>query len=329
MKPLTGFWIAIACLAGFCCGQLVLRSIALRDWCGERFHRGNLVALVAGRGIYQVDLDRKLEETTYVAGIEEEEPTDAQRDTALKALIADFAAQSRAANERVSRKELERELNLLRRQFGTEKTWNARLNRNEVSMAALSRIVRGNLTTRAWIARQIANQTTVTDDECRKFYAAHCHNFFIPEKRDVGHLFLAAPPETPPQNVESQRVAVQILAAQLLRSPKEFAVLAAQNSEDEATKLRGGRLGYFWAKRMPPDFVEVASKLQPEVASMPIRTRLGFHILQLIDVQPARFQTFDEARGEIAIEIANQKRQIAVETLSADLVATASYLRSL
>ena len=48
-----------------------------------------------------------------------------------------------------------------------------------------------------------------------------------------------------------------------LAGGEDFATLAAQNSEDEATKLRGGDLGYFSADRMPPDFVEAAAKLRP------------------------------------------------------------------
>jgi parvulin-like peptidyl-prolyl isomerase len=66
---------------------------------------------------------------------------------------------------------------------------------------------------------------------------------------------------------------------------------------------------------MPPDFVAAALKLRPGEISRPIRTRLGFHILKLIDVQAARQKTFDEARNDIAIELANQKRAAAIQKL--------------
>src|SRR5260370_20543632 len=66
---------------------------------------------------------------------------------------------------------------------------------------------------------------------------------------------------------------------------------------------------------MPPDFVAAALKLPPGEISRPIRTRLGFHILKLIDVQAARQKTFDEARNDIAIELANQKRGAAIQKL--------------
>jgi parvulin-like peptidyl-prolyl isomerase len=80
---------------------------------------------------------------------------------------------------------------------------------------------------------------------------------------------------------------------------------------------------------MPPDFVEAALKLHPGEISKPIRTRLGFHILKLIDIQPARQKIFDEARSDIAIDLANQRRARAVRKLMVDLSSETNCLRSL
>ena len=80
---------------------------------------------------------------------------------------------------------------------------------------------------------------------------------------------------------------------------------------------------------MPPDFFAAAAKLRPGESSRAVQTRLGFHLIRLIDTQPARQQTFDEARNDIAVELANQKRADVVSKLIVDLGSEASYLRSL
>jgi hypothetical protein len=49
----------------------------------------------------------------------------------------------------------------------------------------------------------------------------------------------------------------------------------------------------------------------------------------MIDVQPARQKTFDEARNDVAIELANQKRASAVQKLIVDLGSQIDYLRPL
>lgn len=329
MKRPAWFWIPIivAGLAGFGCAQVLLRVAIFHDELGKIFDRGPLLRLVDGSGIYQVDLDRQLAESADAAGIEEDESTDAERQVALTGLIANTAVQSRAWRERVSQSDWKSELSLLRFQFPDDKTWRAALNKSDLSPSSLARLVSGNLKTREWISRRIAAEVTVTDDECRRFYDSHRQQFFLPEKRDARHLFLAAPPETPPDVVARKQSAVGMLAAQLLASPKMFAVLTAHNSEDDATKLQGGRLGHFSAERMPPDFFEAVSKLRPGEIGGPIRTRLGFHIIELLDVQPARYQTFDEVRGDIAVELANKKRETAIEILMVDLGRDSGDLR--
>ena len=322
-----GFWIAIVvgCVAGFVCARILSHSVTFRGKVAALFDRGRLVALVDGNGIYQADLRRQLTETDYLAGVEEEQVTDAEGEAALTTLIANVAAEAQATYESIPRSEQSAESNALRFQFPDDKIWRSVVRKNGLSPASMSRMIGNNLKVREWIEKQIAPQLSVTTDECRQFYNSHHDQFFLPERRSVSHLFLAAPPETPPDIVETKRTAIEVLSARLAAG-EDFATLAAQNSEDEATKLRGGDLGYFSAKRMPPDFVEAAAKMQPGEISKPVRTRLGFHILKLTDVQPPRQQTFDEVRGEIALAIANEKRTAALEMLTANLRRNPAYL---
>ena len=70
-------------------------------------------------------------------------------------------------------------------------------------------------------------------------------------------------------------------------------------------------------------------KLQPGELGKPLRTRLGFHIIKFLDRQPERERSFEEVRGDIAIQLANEKRATAVPKLIVDLSADASYLRPL
>ena len=329
MRRAAAVWvaIAIACTGGVVCAQLALRSVALRGEIGKLFGRGELLALVDGHGIYRADLDRQLSESAYVAEIEDEEPTNADRETALTGLVADCAAKSRSFHEKVLRSELTVQLNSLRFQFADDKTWHAVLDKSSLSRWSVSRMLADNLRTREWLEKQIASQSSVTEAECREFYGSHRAQFFLPERRNVSHLFLAAPPETPPAVVDTKKAAIEALSARLAAG-EDFAALVAQNSEDEATKLRGGELGYFSAQRMPPDFVEAAVKMRPGEISKPVRTRLGFHILKLIDVQVPRQETFEEVRGDISMSLANKKRLAATERVTADLRRDASYLRS-
>jgi hypothetical protein len=320
-------WVAITCLVGVCFAQLATRSVPLREKLGTWSGRGHLLALVHGRGIYQADVDRAVAESRDLAGIEDGETTVSDRQSALSELIANCAARSRAARQRIPWIKWKREADLLRWQFRDDKTWWSILQNNSLNFSSVLPILGGDLRARQWISKQISREVDVTEDECRRFYESHPEDFFMTERVRVSHLFLAAPPETSPEIVETKRLAIEALSVRLVGG-EDFDTLAAENSEDEATKLRRGDLGYLSADRMPPDFVAAALKLRPGEISAPIRTRLGFHIIKLIDTQPAHQRTFEEARREIAIELENEKRAAAVQNLIVDLRSETAFFRS-
>jgi hypothetical protein len=321
-------WVAIglAIATGFSCAQISIRSIRLREELGSLFDRGHLLALVHGRGICGADVDRRSAELQYAAATKE--MTAGERSAALNEMVANVAAAARASKETTSGAEVKRELGLLRSQFPDERTWIAGLTRSRLSMFSVAQMLKSDLRVRRWISQQLAPELELGESECHQFYDSHLQSFFLPLRFRASHIFLAAPPETPSDAVEAKKIAIEALSVRVMAG-ENFVTLAAQNSEDEATKTRGGDLGYFSATRMPPGFIEAATKLRPGEVTRPIRTRLGFHIVKLAEVQPARQQTFDEVRGDIAIDLGNRKKAAALQKLIADLGKDASYFRPL
>ena len=336
--------LAGACVAGVVCGELLLRLPVFRNATGILFKRGHLLALAQGQGIYEADLQRALAEWRYANGIDkknrqEEDAgsvknirtiTTLQEDEqqVLTRLISNLAIQYLAANEKISKVEVDSELKLLREQFRDEKTWRAALRSNGFSVRSLPWNIVDDLGARDWIERQVISQSDTTEDECRNFYDTHLQNFMQRARFRASHLFLAAPPETPPEVVESKEKVIKNLADRM-RHGQKLGELAAVASEDEATKTRGGDLGFFSESRMPPDFLSAVVKMRVGEISQPIRTRLGFHIVQLTDFKPARQTNFEEVQPEIRLAIDNEKRRAALQALTADLLRQAKIVRPL
>ena len=86
--------------------------------------------------------------------------------------------------------------------------------------------------------------------------------------------------------VESRPEAEQALAR--LRAGEEFAALAKELSLDETSRNDGGDLGWFPRGIMPPALEEVAFSLALGETSDVVETPYGFHILQVLEVDPAR-----------------------------------------
>jgi hypothetical protein len=332
--------LAGACAAGIVCGQLLLRSPHFRDAIGILCGRGHLLAIAQGEGIYEADLQRALAEFRNATGVDEKDRQDEDVERvkkvttlqvderlALNRLISNSVARSLAAREIISKPKIASELSLLRWQFPNERTWRTAVGASGLSIGSLRRSIAGDLRARQWITLQIASRLNETENEYRHFYQAHRDSFVQPMRFRASHLFLAAPPETPPEVVEIKQQGIKSFAGRI-KQGETLADLAPVESEDEATKSRGGDLGFFSEFRMPPDFFSAVAKMRVGETSQPIRTGLGFHIVQLTDLKPARQMSFEEARAEIRLMIENEKRRAALQNLTADLARRAEFVTS-
>jgi len=132
-----------ACAAGVVCGELLVRLPAFRNATGIVFKRGHLLALAHGQGIYEADWRRALAEWRYAKGIDEKDRREEDagsvkkvttvitlqedKQQVLTRLISNSAAQYLAADEKISKVEVDSELKLLREQFRDEKNLESRL----------------------------------------------------------------------------------------------------------------------------------------------------------------------------------------------------------
>ena len=292
-------WVLLALLAGLGASELLCRSVASRDLAGRLAGRGHLVTVVNGKGIYETDLGGD-EETT-----------------ASELIVAENLRRA-AAQETVDPARVEQELVLIKVQFRSDRAFEDAMRANGFSMSSLRERIAADLRRRQWLEKQLAPAAAVTEQECRQFYEAHQDRFMQPVRFRVSHLLLAAHAETPPEVVEEKELAIAALAERLGKG-EAFSQLAAEASEDESSKSRGGDLGFFSEFRMAPDFIAEIQKLRVGQVSKPFRTHLGFHIAQVTDIKAARLLSFEEARSEISLALANECRAFQAQQIAANL----------
>ncbi|MBL9115182.1 MAG: peptidylprolyl isomerase [Verrucomicrobiaceae bacterium] len=90
-------------------------------------------------------------------------------------------------------------------------------------------------------------------------------------------------------------------------------------SEDARTKGLGGDLGWFSDRRMPAEFMAEVKKAAPGKVSVPFKTKIGWHIIELIDHKPAhRLSTSEmalEQRAIVELEARSQALKAILEDL--------------
>jgi parvulin-like peptidyl-prolyl isomerase len=298
--------VVAALFLGLAASELLYRSAAFRDLAGRFSGRGHLIAIANGKGIYETDLGG------------EEEPSAGE-------LVVLENLRAVTANEAVDPAQVEREIALFEAQFGNDKAFRNALRGDRLSISALREKVTGQLRGLTWLEEQVRTASPAPEKECRQFYDAHHELFTQPVRFRATHLFLAAHAETPPEIAKEKEQAIAALATRLSQG-EPLSQLAAEASEDEASKPRGGDLGYFSEARMAPEFIAKIKKLRVGETTKPFRSHLGLHIARLTDIKDARLLTFDESRPEISVVLANARRADKVRQITKDL-SRSSYSR--
>jgi peptidyl-prolyl cis-trans isomerase C len=107
------------------------------------------------------------------------------------------------------------------------------------------------------------------------------------------------------------------LVAQLKKGGK-FDELASKNSKDTGSAQRGGDLDWNVPATYDKQFSEAMVKLEKgKYTETPVRTRFGFHIIQLDDVRPARFASLAEVKPRIQQMLAQSKIEELIKGLRA------------
>jgi peptidyl-prolyl cis-trans isomerase D len=137
-----------------------------------------------------------------------------------------------------------------------------------------------------------------------------------PKRVRARHVLVKADDQAGAAAVEAaQKKAQEIL--EKARAGEDFAKLA-QQSDDAGSKDKGGEVGWFGPGTMAKPFEEAAFGAKKGDLVGPVRTRFGFHVIQVEDVQEAKPASFDSVRVEVARELLEADRAKELARRKAD-----------
>lgn len=135
-----------------------------------------------------------------------------------------------------------------------------------------------------------------TDEEIKEFYAGHQSEFQTPERVRASHIL-----------VKTEAEAKKVMK-ELKRPGVTFTDAARKYSADQATKDRGGDIGYFTAGQ--PSLLSTVALSLGTIGDLsgPVQTPEGYHILLLTEKQPAVTRDLDSSREQIRQRFIAERR---------------------
>lgn len=149
------------------------------------------------------------------------------------------------------------------------------------------------------LSREDIEETiTVSDEELLRLYEGEHQRYIVPEQRRASHILVSIP-----QDADAAAVAAAQKRAEELRSRLEkgeaFETLAKEASDDPGSSESGGDLGFFGRGVMDKSFEEAVFSMNVGEISAPVKSAYGFHLIRLLDIQPAKVRSFEQVRPEV------------------------------
>jgi peptidyl-prolyl cis-trans isomerase D len=170
-----------------------------------------------------------------------------------------------------------------------------------------------------WISHQSEkNKVQIPEARLKEYYEKNIDRFSRPEQVHARHILLKTEGK---DEAAVQRLAQELVAR--LRAGANFEQLAKEFSEDPGSKGNGGDLGLFGKGQMVPEFEQVAFSLQPDQISDPVKTQFGYHIIEVLQKQPAYKMDFalvkDQIYRQLSLPEAMKNAEDQAKKISEDL----------
>jgi len=213
-------------------------------------------------------------------------------------LLAEATRQSITVTPADVNAAVDREIDALKQRIGSEQEYKQALAREKTTEAQLRKRyesgVREQLLIQRLVGREVQSKQTVSDAEVRTYFEAHRDSIGKkPETIRIAHILVAFEPDS--MQLRRAKTRADSLRG-LLSKGQLFETVARQFSDDPSAKV-GGDLGTFGRGDMVPEFETVAFSLKPMEISSPIRTRFGYHIIQVLEHIPATDSTEEQVHA--------------------------------
>ena len=162
----------------------------------------------------------------------------------------------------------------------------------------------------------IAEALVIPPDEIENSYIANIDRYSTPGRVRASHILLGLG-DKDEDTVRRQGEAILAQA----KAGADFAELARQYSEDEATAELGGDLDFFGRGQMLPEFEAAAFEMEPGAVSDLVQTPIGFHIIKVVEKVAEVIRPLDEVTELITNQLKFDRSQARGTALAQSIAA--------
>jgi len=153
-----------------------------------------------------------------------------------------------------------------------------------------------------------------SDADLQRAYNQNINEYRTPERVHARHILLMT--QGKPAGDDAKMKAKADDLVKQLRGGADFADLAKKNSEDTGSATKGGDLDWLVRGQTLPEFDKMVFSMKPGQISDPVKTSVGYHIIQLLQHEDARLKPFAEVKADLATQFKKQRVNDLMQNIS-------------
>lgn len=249
------------------------------------------------------------------------------RRAALQSLINDTLVRHYADGENyfAPKDEIDSFVEEWETQFASESDLEKRSQLQSLPAEERRRVLARIWSRKRWLEQRIEPGVNVTDEEVRQWFEANRETgvgFVEPEKLRARQIFIS----TVETDDEEHKQLIHDIHHQITEQGKPFEEIAKEMSEDPRTAANGGDLNWFAKDRVPEKFAKPVFALKKGQVSKPFKTDIGWHIVELTDLQPEKPVEFEQVADEIRFHLETERSADTIKQLIKKLRTVANIL---
>ena len=313
-------------LAGRVAVALALILVSAVGFAADKKAPGDMIAVVNGTIITQGELDRVLDYELRRAAQSGQQIPDAQmpkiENSILDSLIVSelLFQESKKQGIQVKPETVTEQLTIVKQRFPSEAEFKKALDENKLTESKIKADIKRDMAIQQLIDKEVDQKVKITDEEGKTFYDTNPQLFQQPEQVKASHILIKVDEGASEENKAEARKKIKEIQ-QKVQKGEDFAELAKTYSEGPSAP-RGGDLNFFGRGQMVKPFEDAAFSLEPNETSDIVETKFGYHLIKVVDKQPAKKIAYADVQDRINKHLKDQKlrteRQLYFDKLKKD-----------
>jgi len=194
----------------------------------------------------------------------------------------------------------------------------AALRQQGYTMAGYKEDLRRQLLRLRAVNQLVRPKVNVTDDDVRAKYDEMTRRTNAVGAVRLAHILIKVPDHATEQDLAKARDKAAT-AIQRVERGEDFAKVAAEMSDDEATKGSGGELGWFERGSINPDWERVVFSMNKGDVRGPVGGPQGLQVFRVMDIKRTNIKPFDQMKEQIRANLQRVDMDKATQTWVSDL----------